>query len=99
MESDGRTVGSAISDEDLAELALASDLDAPLDDDAVSIFDVIGAPSPGPLPAWYMPSPMRRGQVIGWRRHLLSAGAISVIASFLTITGAGLCNTYGQLHF
>lgn len=88
-----------ISDAELTALALAADTEAELADDAVSIFTVIGPDEPGPLPSWYMPAPLHRPRFSGWRKHLVTCGACSVIASFLTITAAGLCNTYGQLHF
>jgi hypothetical protein len=87
-----------VTDDELVALALAGDVDAPLDDDAVSIHEVLG-PSPlGPLPSWYSPAVMGVRRVRGWRGRILACGALSVIVSFLTITAAGLCNTYGQLH-
>ena len=87
-----------ISDDDLARLALSADPRAPLADDAVPISQVIGPARSGPLPSWYMPAPMGVPAVSGWRRRVVTCGAFSVILSFVTITAAGLCNTYGQLH-
>ena len=50
------------------------------------------------LPSWYMPAPIGPRAVHGWRRVLLRGNVGLVIAAFLTITAAGLCNTYGQIH-
>jgi hypothetical protein len=42
-----------------------------------------------------MPAPMGPASPLrGWRRGVV----LLVVASFLVITAAGLCNTYGQLH-
>jgi hypothetical protein len=46
-----------------------------------------------------MPAVVCPPALSGWRKHLVAGGVFSLIASFLTITAAGLCNTYGQLHF
>ena len=45
------------------------------------------------LPDWYMPAPGGPRHVTGWRRAVV----LFVILSFLLITAAGLCNTYGDL--
>ena len=50
------------------------------------------------LPTWYMPTPMRAPALTGWRRHVVRWNVALIIASFVTINAAGLCNTYGQLH-
>jgi hypothetical protein len=81
----------ALSDEELAELALAADPEAPLPDDAEP-FDPTGGDGEGLLPSWYMPAPV--GGVAaqpGWRRRV----GILVVATFLAINAAGLCSTYG----
>jgi hypothetical protein len=70
-------------DDELTALALASDPDVVLDDDAECFWDVTGSADDPWLPEWYMPTPM----------------TFLVIISFLTITMYGLCNTYGQLAF
>jgi hypothetical protein len=79
-----------ITDDALTALALAADLDAEIDVDAVpwNVADT----SNGPLPDWYMPAPttVRRG----WRARAV-AGVI--ILAFLTINAFGLCITYGHL--
>jgi hypothetical protein len=64
----------AITDDELATLALAADADAPLGDDAVSIYDVIAPPRPGPLPTWYMPAAVSAPALSGWRKHLVACG-------------------------
>jgi hypothetical protein len=78
----------ALTDDELAELALAADPDAPIADDAVPF----GVPESGAglLPEWYMPVP---GTV---RRTRTRVVAVSVIvASLIVVNGAGLCVTYG----
>jgi len=85
-----------VTDDELAALALAADPDVAVDDDAVPVWDVVGPDRRAPLPEWYMPSPVGGARLQrGWRRRVV----FLVIASFLTITAFGLCNTYGQLHF
>lgn len=83
-----------MTDEELTALALAADPDAPLDDDAVSIWDLDPDRADPLLPEWYMPA--ASGGVAagpGWRRRV----AILVIVSFLAINAAGLCSTYGPV--
>ncbi len=84
---------SALTDEELADAALAADLDAPIGDDVPSLWDLVGGPGPAPLPSWYMPPTGGGVHLRGWKRGVVFA----VIAAFLTITAYGLCNTYGQL--
>ena len=87
--------GAAMSDDELAALALAADPDVPVDDDAVCLAEVLDSYAPRLLPQWYMPAPMGPTRLLrGWRRAVV----LLVVASFLLITAAGLCNTYGQLH-
>jgi hypothetical protein len=82
-----------VSDEELAELALAADPDTPVDDDACCLSGITGGAG-GLLPVWYMPAPgVGASAATGWRR----AAALVVIAAFLLITALGLCNTYGDL--
>lgn len=84
-----------LTDDDLCALALAADPDAPLDDDAVSLAEVIEPGTVRLLPEWYMPAPMGGAPLLrGWRRRVV----LLVITAFLVITAYGLCNTYGQLH-
>jgi hypothetical protein len=83
------------TDDELAALALAADPNPALPDDAVPLTLDDGDSL---LPSWYMPAPMGRHTLRGWRGRVTKAGAIAVIGSFLAITAAGLCNTYGQLH-
>lgn len=83
-----------MTDDELAELALAADPDAAPDPEAVPVWSVLAEPGPGGdlLPTWYMPSPMAGGGLRrGWRRVVI----LVVIASFLAINAYGLCSTYG----
>lgn len=82
-----------MTDEELTALALAADPDAPLSDDAVSIWE-LDDHAVSSLPDWYMPTP--RGAAPagpGWRRRV----ALVLIVSFLAIDAAGLCSTYGHI--
>ena len=88
-----------IGDDELAALALAADPDVVVGDDAVSVWDVLGSARTAPLPEWYMPAPMAARQLPRWRRVLVRANVGLIVAAFVTINAAGLCNTYGQLHF
>jgi hypothetical protein len=79
------------SEDELDELAMAADPDAPIADDAVPLSVYLGQ-GPGLLPTWYMPSPMiRHGR--RWRTPVV----IGIIAAFLLIEAFGLCSTFGQL--
>jgi hypothetical protein len=85
-----------ISDEELAELALAADPEIEADPDAVSVWEITGFADRHWLPSWYMPSPVGGARLLqGWRRHIV----LLVIASFLVIDAYGLCNTYGWVKF
>lgn len=87
------------TDDELTNLALALDVDTPVSCDAVPISYVLGSGAAGPLPEWYLPARMGVRRLGGWRGRVVSWSAVSVIASFVVINAAGLCNTYGQLHF
>ncbi len=80
-----------ITDDELAELALAADPDAPLPDDAVPMgvhLSRFGAP----LPLWYMPPVVRSGGR-RWKMPVV----LTVVFAFVLIEALGLCNTYGIL--
>jgi hypothetical protein len=84
-------VTDVLSDEELADLALAADPEPALGDDAVP-FQV---PTGGELlPDWYMPAPVV-GARRGWRRRV----AVGVVSSILLVNAAGLCVTYGPVTF
>jgi hypothetical protein len=85
------TVDADITDEELTALALAADPIAPLDQDAVPLAVYLGQTS-GPLPDWYMPSPMARVRV-WWRLPVV----MTIVGAFLIIEALGLCNTFGVL--
>ncbi len=78
----------SFTDEELADLALAADPDAPIDADAVPF----GRPATDAalLPEWYMPVP---GSVRRTRPRVIAVSAI--IASLVLVNGAGLCVTFG----
>jgi hypothetical protein len=85
-----------ITDDELAEMALAADPDCELGDDAISLWELAPQESDELLPAWYMPSPMAHTRLLhGWRRSLV----LLLVASFILINAAGLCVTYGWVQF
>jgi len=81
-----------ISDEELAQLALAADPHTPIAPDAVPL--ELAAPGADALPGWYM-APVRRHR-LGRSGRLVTLG---LVGSFLAIEAFGLCSTYGQLPF
>jgi hypothetical protein len=83
--------GEVPSDEELTALALAADPDAPIPDGAVPI-GIHLARFGSALPLWYMPPAVRQGG-----RRWKAPFVIAVVAAFLLIDVAGLCNTYGIL--
>ena len=88
---DSRRYGVAMesfTEDELVELALAADPDAPIPDDAVPFGQVEG--DRALLPEWYMPAP---SAVRRTRPRVLAVSAI--IASLIIVNGAGLCVTYG----
>jgi hypothetical protein len=92
MSDDSRSAPEGrISDEELADLALAADPDAPIAADAVPI-GVHLTTWPAPLPLWYMPPAARSG-----RRRWKLPVVLVVVAAFVLIDAMGLCNTYGIL--
>ena len=76
------------TDDELSDLALTADPDAPIPDDAVPFGQTDR--NRALLPEWYMPAPS------ALRRTRPRAVAVSVIiASLIVVNGAGLCVTYG----
>ncbi len=80
-----------ITDEELTELALAADPEAPLPDDAVPIGLHLSRFA-APLPLWYMPPVVRSGG-----RRWKTPVVLTVVFAFVLIEALGLCNTYGIL--
>jgi hypothetical protein len=80
-----------LSDEELTELALAADPDAPLDAAAVP-FASSSAGSLGLLPSWYMPA-----VAFGTAQRYWKIIVFVLVATLFAIEAAGLCSTYGQL--
>lgn len=85
------TDDEAITEDELTELALAADPDAPLAQDAVPIGAFLSRGAV-PLPLWYMPPVARSGHG-RWRAPVV----LAVVAAFVLIDALGLCNTYGIL--
>jgi hypothetical protein len=79
------------TEDELAELALSSDPDQPLDEDAVPLSVYLGQ-LPGLLPTWYMPTPMTRSRA-RWQLPVV----LAIVAAFLIIEALGLCSTFGQI--
>jgi hypothetical protein len=78
----------SFTDDELSDLALTADPDAPIPDDAVPFGQADG--DRALLPDWYMPAPS------ALRRTRPRVVAVSVIvASLIVVNGAGLCVTYG----
>jgi hypothetical protein len=80
--------GEHFTDDQLTELALAADPDAPIPADAVPFEtgDITGAHL---LPEWYMPAPARG---LSMPRSLVLAG---VAVALLVANVGGVCVTYG----
>src|SRR5438552_16289330 len=71
-----------ITDEELADLALAADPDVEVEDDAVSLWDLAATEQESPMPSWDMPSPMAGGRLLyGWRRWGVLLGIASLVVS------------------
>ena len=84
----------AIDDEELTALALAADPNAPVPDDAVSIWDLDVDGADPLLPSWYMPAPMPgRRRLRRWQRRV----AWLIVLAFVLIDAYGLCSTYGPI--
>ncbi len=94
MEPDLETFGDLepFTDDELAELALAADPDAPLPDDAVP-FRAIDPDGTALLPSWYMPAPTGRP---GRGRRIVFAG---LVCSLLVANVVGFCVTNGFPEF
>jgi hypothetical protein len=85
-------------DSDLCAAALAADPDTVVPNDAIPFAAWVTASASGALPGWYMPAPLGPPALRGWRRLVVRMSSAMLVLSFLTITAAGLCNTYGDLH-
>lgn len=79
------------TEDELIELALSGDVEAPIADDAIPLSVYLGQ-IPGLLPSWYMPSPMARSGK-RWRTPVV----LAIVGAFLIIEAFGLCSTFGQL--
>jgi hypothetical protein len=77
------------TDEELGALAMASDPNVPVPDDAVPISTYAGAFATA-LPGWYMPPAMARVSS-RWRIALV----LAIVIAFVAIDAWGMCSTYG----
>lgn len=78
-----------LSDDELAELAMAADPDVHMEDDAVPLRS-LGADDSTLLPDWYMPVVQRRAHS-DWR----AAVAASIAVGLVLINAFAICVTYG----
>jgi hypothetical protein len=94
VEDVGSDREDVLTDDELTSLALAADPLAQLPADAVPL-SIHLAQFGTALPLWYMPPMARSGGRRSWKMPFV----IAVVAAFLLIDAAGLCNTYGLLGF
>jgi hypothetical protein len=85
------------SDDELAELAMAADPDAPLDAEAVPLSVFLGRVAPmvsglPMLPPWYMP-PASTARASRWRTVIV----LAIVVALIAIDAWGLCSTYGSV--
>jgi hypothetical protein len=85
----------SLSDNELANLALAADPDTQVGPEAVSLWSLAGWDRDQLLPGWYMPAPMPGRTSPRWQRWVIGL----IVASFLVINAYGLCSTYGRVEF
>ena len=85
-------IDAALTDDELAELALAADPHEHLEPDAVPLAGT--SDDFALLPRWYMPAPIATARKSLWH----TAVAIFLIGAFVTITALGFCITYGRLE-
>ncbi len=86
-----------LTDEELADLALAADPDTRVAREAVPLHELLGpnegADAEGLLPAWYMPPVAAPSGVRGWRRRVV----LLLVVSLVLVVAYGLCSAYGLL--
>ena len=87
-----------VDDAELEAAALAADPEVMVPDDSMLFDEWSGTSVRAALPTWYMATPMAPRALRGWRRLVARLSSTPLVLSFLTITAAGLCNTYGDLH-
>jgi hypothetical protein len=82
-----------ITDEELTALALAAEPDPVLPDDAVALWDLVGADETL-VSSWYMPAPTaHRSAIRGWRRRMI----LFLVGVFVLFEAVGLCSAYGSI--
>ena len=85
-------IDAALTDDELAEMALAADPHEHLEPDAVPLAGT--SDDFALLPRWYMPAPIASARKSLW----CTAVAIFLISAFVIITALGFCITYGRLE-
>jgi hypothetical protein len=94
LVTDEALTDEGLTDEELTDEALAADPDAPLPDDAVSLWAVGQEDGGDLLPDWYMPAPAAGTRSFrGWRRWLI----LLIVVTFVALEAYGLCSAYGQV--
>ncbi len=94
LDLDGDVEELTFTDDELAELAMAADPDAPLAEDAVP-FASLGS-SAELLPSWYMPSPS--ASLRGSARRRAAWVVLLIVVSLVVVNAVGLCVTSGHLE-
>ena len=92
-EVNGADWSEPVTGDELDELALAADPNAPIPANAVPYDKVIGS-GVSLLPDWYM-GHATAVHASRWRRPVI----LAVVAAFLLIDAAGLCSTYGIISW
>jgi hypothetical protein len=91
IADDGSFGAESFSEEELAQLALAADPDAPIEAGAVPWSLYLGQMSTM-LPQWYMP-PAVSARRTRWRTALV----LAIVLALVMIDAWGLCSTYGSV--
>ncbi|HUP71882.1 MAG TPA: hypothetical protein VM282_02430 [Acidimicrobiales bacterium] len=86
-------IDAALTDDELAELALAADPRERLEPDAVPLAGT--GNEFALLPQWYMPAPIATARS---KSRWCTVVAIFLVGAFATITALGFCITYGRLE-
>ena len=87
-------IDATLTDDELAELALAADPRERLEPGAVPLAGT-GDVAFALLPQWYMPAPIATARP---RSLWCTAVSIFLVGAFVTITALGFCITYGRLE-
>ena len=93
-EQELRDSDEPFTDQELTDLALASDPNIEVSPDAVPIDELLTSEDSRDaddlLPSWYMPA-IAKGSLEGWRRRVV----LLIVIAFAATTAYGVCTTYG----